>query len=153
MCRGKTSNLHKNSPGAERVRSHHQRMITTNLCLARSRDLSQVSEKIDKQQILRGGKMLFIMPMSSIHMRLRHKTSLPMGLRCKISHPPPLGRHWDTYTEVWRCSSLLIRHNWLNYTGVRNSRHVLEGITNYQRPLEQPQLISVALQQRIKHDP
>lgn len=42
----------------------------------------------------------------------------------------------------------LIRLNWLNYTSMRKSYHVLKGFRNHQRPPQCPRLISGSLHQR-----
>lgn len=64
---GETAELPKNSPGAEELNTHppeddHNK---PSFVYQQSSLLSQIREKASKKQILQGGVMLFMMPMSS----------------------------------------------------------------------------------------
>lgn len=81
--------------------------------------LRQMSKETNK--ILWGGIVLFILPMSS-----------PTQL-ARIWKPPPV------HTEAWGCQSLLMGHNWLKSSNLRDSCHILESVTNHQTPPKCPQ--------------
>lgn len=65
MC-GETTDLHKNSHSVEEVHTHHQDdHKKLSFAYQQPSLLSHIREKASKKQILQGGLMLFIMPMSS----------------------------------------------------------------------------------------
>lgn len=56
------------------------------------------------------------------------------------------------HTWSWRCPSLLIGHNRLNYAHLRGSCNILEGVINHQRSQSSPRPISEPFHQGTAHE-
>lgn len=93
----------RNSPGAEKVH-----MLGTTSWI-----LCQIREQADKKQILQGGIVLFSCQSAPLHNLLRCE-NFPL-------EEVPLQSYIDLNVFI-----PLMGHNWLSYTEVRGSCHVLE---------------------------
>lgn len=110
---------------------------------AKSWSLSQTKEKARTIHILLS-KIMFLYANISPCTTLNKKV-LCWGI--KLPHPLPRKYH-NIQSECWRYSSLMMEHNWFNYTDVRSFMSL-----NMSSTIKDPWNTSKLISGRTRHDP